>query len=166
MRNLEKNKSEKGLGRGFVHSIGYTFLYLSGWKVLKPGLKTARNLFSSIWERITHRPQPKYKNDTFKAACLRHGIDVPGGDRTLEQVKKQLMVCKRLNQVLAVLSVFFIVQSFSQLNFMMFVMAALAAAYSTLQVFNYTFRHWQCEIEKLAGVDDFWTAGGLGRLFF
>ncbi len=153
-------------GQGFTHNIGHALLYVSGWAALKSGFKSARNLFSSIWERITHRPQPKYKNDTFRAACLRHGIDVPGGDRTLNQVKKQLKARKRLNQVLAVISVFFVLRAFSQLNFLMFIMAALATAYSMLQVFNYTFRHWQCEIEKLAGVDDFWVAGGLGRMFF
>lgn len=169
MENTQKTFIEKLLQRvagrrpPVKERTKHFFLYLFAWDLLTAG---SRKIYS-LWLRLTHNREI-IQNDTFEAACKRHGVT----PERLGAIMRGLKANKRCYWVLAWVALFFWATGLYLISGHGFTLARLnmtMASLGLMAVFTvlnlkYTFRHWQCEIRRLGSLDEFWADAGILRI--
>ena len=162
---IKKNKKEKIPRLKRIARWGKkTFLTLVGWNLL---VWTTKGILRA-WLCLAERDREIIQGDTFEDACERHGVT----PKNLPAVMKSLKGNKRCYWVLFWVAVYFWIMglglilqhgaTLSRVN-MALVSISLMAVFAVCS-FKYEFRYWQCENRSLAGLNEFWAAGGGKRI--
>ncbi len=145
-----------------LRGVGVFFMFVTGINLLRRSLGLCLEFSRFIYDRVMKdvRPEVKYPDDTFEAACKRHRVN----NKKLQSIIKALRQRRALFQFCLLVCTVSVGASLYNLRGLSLVMSVLAWLSSALFLLQNTLRLWQCEKKKLGSVDDFLADGGFAMM--
>lgn len=145
-----------------VHGAGSLLMFVTGINLLRNSLRMCLGFHNYLYDKMIRgvRPEVKYPNDTFPAACKRHGVQ----EKQLKTIIKALRQRRALFQFCLLVCTVAVGVSLYNIRGLALIMSVLAWLSSFLFLLQNTLRLWQCENKKLGSVDDFLADGGFSLM--
>jgi conjugal transfer/type IV secretion protein DotA/TraY len=137
-------------------------MFVTGMNLLRNSLKMCLEFHNYLYDKMIRgvRPEVKYPDDTFSAACKRHGVK----KKKLQAIIKALRQRRVLFQFCLLVCTVAVGVSLYNIRGLALIMSVLAWLSSFLFLLQNTLRLWQCENKKLGSVDDFLADGGFSLM--